>query len=695
VDVSRVLANRLASESASAEGARRLRLMLDLLWGQREVVPGPAPVAPPGTADALPVRKVGVWSADAAADAAWRRDGPPDEAKLWADCAEIAPARGRKRVVLLGESVARGFFYDPVYTPASALQGMLTADGGDAVQIVDLARTDLRLAPLLTLARASVQLRPDAMIVFAGNNWNPFLGWSGANTFEAADLLRRARSWQAIDAYVGERLRAAVAQFVATLDRLSDEHDLPIVVLLPACNVVDWHADLNGIAPIPCARDYTEWRRLRGLAHAALDVGWWHDAEARARDMQALDAGLGAAPWEIRARAALAQGDVERARNYFDLARDREVCTPGLRVPRCYPLVQRELRARIAGSRLTLVDLPECFAAAYGTTLFDRRVFHDYCHLTASSIGVAMACTAEAMSPLIGGPARGWRQWLDGGDAVPGPAHASASLLAAVHNANWGQPAEIVEHHCREAIARDPSVAEDARTLTEAQVARVPVVLTSAFSRLSDTPGATTYFRVFEQPRRERVLNLVLANAVRRAIPDRLLAEPWDLEQTIVASHAIGAAPVDLLEPAYAASSYVAPEYDWKRRHAFYQATAACSSFHVICAAADAVHLTVTYRAAAALDGAGLNGDGLVTILVNDATVAAWPLTTRWTRQECTVPASVIRRGHNELVVRWQAPAATEWRSLDDLADRIEAGRIPEFFPVYGELYELVARLVQ
>src|SRR5438552_567532 len=45
--------------------------------------------------------------------------------KPFADIDHIPPKGSQKRIVLVGESVARGFFVDPGYTPAFVLETML------------------------------------------------------------------------------------------------------------------------------------------------------------------------------------------------------------------------------------------------------------------------------------------------------------------------------------------------------------------------------------------------------------------------------------------------------------------------------------------------------------------------------------------------------------------------------------------
>jgi hypothetical protein len=64
------------------------------------------------------------------------------EWRFWADVERIGPKR-KRRVVLLGESVARGYLYDPALTPAGVLASMMPRR-----EVVDLARTDLTMKEL-------------------------------------------------------------------------------------------------------------------------------------------------------------------------------------------------------------------------------------------------------------------------------------------------------------------------------------------------------------------------------------------------------------------------------------------------------------------------------------------------------------------------------------------------------------------
>src|SRR5262245_18555736 len=71
--------------------------------------------------------QVGIWSRQPTG--VWKREiTRTDEVSRWADI-DLIPAKqiGIRRIALVGESVARGWFYDPDYTVAGALASVLDA----------------------------------------------------------------------------------------------------------------------------------------------------------------------------------------------------------------------------------------------------------------------------------------------------------------------------------------------------------------------------------------------------------------------------------------------------------------------------------------------------------------------------------------------------------------------------------------
>src|SRR5262245_22729686 len=92
-------------------------------------------------------RRIGVWeSVETGNRPEFRRTYKGDGWRHWADV-DLIPAKGdRPRVVVIGESVARGYLCEPHFNPVLAARRLLEASSrSDTIEIVDLARNGLDL----------------------------------------------------------------------------------------------------------------------------------------------------------------------------------------------------------------------------------------------------------------------------------------------------------------------------------------------------------------------------------------------------------------------------------------------------------------------------------------------------------------------------------------------------------------------
>lgn len=78
--------------------------------------------------------------------------------------------------------------------------------------------------------------------------------------------------------------------------------------------------------------------------------------------------------------------------------------------PRCSWAVQDGLRQLAGQHRVAVIDLPRVLGEWVNGAFPDRRLFMDYCHLTAEGLRVAMAAIAEAL--LRPDVAVSWREIL-------------------------------------------------------------------------------------------------------------------------------------------------------------------------------------------------------------------------------------------------------------------------------------------
>ncbi len=460
---------------------------------------------------------VGPWKPETRDGATFfvKRPLPPEEADLWSPAQEIPPKSASKRIVLLGESVARGYFYEPGFTPAGALEHYLNAIcAGEAFEVIDLACISITIGPLERLCRDALLLEPDGMVVLAGNNW-------GISLFESmpqptlarlVDALGSADRFDGIRAVVEDELTGMVESFLTGLASLQQQRGMPVFVLIPEFNLGDWHSnEIEQSYLFPDAH-LAEFLAVRQSATEAAGRGEWDQVEALGKKLAALNKAnpLG---YEWMAQAALARGEAARARSLVEQAKDAAMYHL-LGSPRCYTVVQHAMRRIGPRLGLTLIDLPEVFGKHHRQPLPDRKYFLDYCHFSLAGICLSMAETAGKVARALGHTPGTTEELLRMGVEVPADVSGLGSLLAAMHNAHWGQPYEIVRHHCRQAAEAGPRIRQAMENIATGTCAKGPAFLTGSFYRLKAT-------RLFDHDRsiaQERVIDLTLLEALHESL---------------------------------------------------------------------------------------------------------------------------------------------------------------------------------
>src|ERR1051325_806666 len=194
----RDMASRLAQLFESEEGERILRLITQLSGTLNRRGSSTEVLEKPG--DTPGKLRVGTWEAtDTATGRSFVLVDTGEPLYKWARVQKIPPKGPRRRVVLVGESVARGLLFDPHFTPALALQQIMNAACGPGrIEVVDLARTDLLHEQLQTLITQALHLDPDALVIFCGNNWEPLAHPSDEQFLDIASAFRDTGSWRGV-----------------------------------------------------------------------------------------------------------------------------------------------------------------------------------------------------------------------------------------------------------------------------------------------------------------------------------------------------------------------------------------------------------------------------------------------------------------------------------------------------------------
>jgi hypothetical protein len=580
--------------------------------------------------------RVGIWQPTVTGDGLTfvRAPNADEWPGAWSERGEIGPKRG-PRVVLIGESVARGMHHDPYYNPAIELERRLRAMPGlDDCEVVDVARIDGTLDYLLRTLPLSLQLEPDVIVVMAGNNWRHHLLSSDGVLRPAAEL----------DAVEPEAMCDAVGAYVEMVERCRAIADVAVVHVLPDFNLVDWTpAFLWATPPLPDPARL-RWTRTCRVLRDAFESGDASTAVELADDLAAIDGGGSAVAPFVSGRLHLAAGELDNARRCLEAAADRTV------VPRCSRALQRELRAAAAGGAFELVDLPLALARRRGGALGDRKVFLDYCHHTVHGIKLVADTIAGRVAPLLGlvrvpsddacGPD------LDG-DGWPGPdVEGVGHLCGAIYSGRFHQGYEIVRHHAERAFELAPYLVDQARSFLDHNSAATPKGLSPAYQRLLETPFGVVQQRL-SVPKANRAVMEALDDAIKAA-----QNRPTDreLEALLRRDHDVDR---DGGRDVLFSTFWVRGGQARRGHRTFFSCYEPELRVDFYCGRATDLAVDVSYRVPGEADP-----DDDVELWIGTHRIAQAEAGSGWRRLRVVAPSCVVGRGVSQLRIRWPESGA-------------------------------------
>jgi hypothetical protein len=534
------------------------------------------------------------------------------------------------------------------------------------------------MRPLLELAVAAMELQPDVCVVFAGNNWNPWVGLSWTEARQVAAILAETGNWVEVKALIEQKIRRQSGIFVDVLGELAERWQVPFVLVVPEFNLLDWQEDIRDVPFLDRAATET-WLVERRRTEDALAANDYAGASDAAQRMMVLDGGT--MPHGLKAAAAskLRAGAHQEARRMFEQARDMEEMFPIPSAPRCSSMTQDRLRTLGLSRGFHVVDLPARFAESVPDGIPGRALFLDYCHLTAEGLRLVAASVAERVVPLVAGPQLSWRYYLQCGTQPSPETDAAAHLLAANHNFCWGQSIDVVEHHCR-AAACVPTIHADIRNFVELVVKRTPYPVSSAFAgllRRKDVQLSHYLNPASVHPRSREPLLDAIGRSMEEKCPGMMGAIA-----RLRMEEAITCQPADLLDGYHEERSY--GDFSRPPDTAIHRSYKLWSQFTFVARKPHDIIIVMAYRTPCC----DLPADA-AEVALNDCLVRLAPTSTRWRTERIEVSKDVIRPGVNTMRVRWPLPAVS-WaerasRVLPEI-DRYIAGATSRLWPVCGEI---------
>jgi hypothetical protein len=641
------------------------------------------PITTQSSSNSLPATlyKVGIWQSS-------NRDGPytrcaadASQWSHWRDIEEIPKKGSRQRIVLLGESVARGYLYDPTYAASSVLSYLLWHKL-PKTEVVDLAKIGIGLE-IGELAKQALYLDPDLLVVFAGNNWMPRI--YDQERQQLAQMLSEKGVWGYKNVWE-EYLKRDVALLVRDISQTYENAKLPILWVIPETNLRDWR-DPSFDAPVLAQGQLGEqWENHRDRALDALKHGDITAAQMAASTMLTLDQGISAVPFQILGRCAQMKGSSSDERLYLEKARDAGRWDGVPKGPRTHSIIQTILRELLVSQKANALDLSALIQEYEDGVPPGRRLFLDYCHFNSLGIRLVMSAIAAESSKILHSTTDSWRGLIDSAPIPSAQTEAEATFLAAIHNAHWYQAAELVFFYCSTALKIYPQIATAMACFVEMQLQRLPVLMSKGAYELSKLgfPLINRYLLRPESPNLDRVLvnTLTAILSDHNAVFKRSIAAAMEKPSVKLSTSE------DLLDYYHCAGRDV-PEEVTLRKH---ERLARASEF--LASRVDSSFWFVMDRKASLILDSTLRlpsgrSCGAVAISINGSLVETRNIDDEWEHWILHLNEKFVVKGLNEISILWPAVVYDLESELEKTIHRLLLHKSPSFYPIYGEIISL------
>jgi hypothetical protein len=559
--------------------------------------------------------------------------------------------------------------------------------GSPEIDVVDLAQSSITMQPLKALIGQSLALSPDVLVIFAGNNWHMQLQDSD---IPYVDSTLRKEGVPGLKSYIDSRVRQASHRLIEQVSSLVKGRNIRIIWVVPESNLDDWH-DPTSTAPLLSGQGNREWRSLQEKAVAAFSKGHLDLAEQLAREMVRLDGATNAVPLRMLAESARHRADLRETRRYLELSRDAEGWNPSFAyTPRTSIIIQTALRGADSVADQIVVDLPEIFSRYLQGRPPNRRMFLDYCHLTAEGINLAVAATGAAILEALGQKDIPIEKLQGQCPSPSSEVEGKASLLSAIHNAHYYQGDEIVSHWCERALRFWPESAQIMQRFVDFQTRRSDTMACKAAIELLDNRELFTLIRDGKKR-----LDLSLIDAMTGCLAAAGIDLRPNVSELRLREHSLKTGPKELTDFYYSSAMIRPSEEGWTSKsfstnissHSIYtSAFTERSKFVFFGEKGRSVGLKLTYR----VPGQNAPAGG-INIHVNGHHLAQAPAAATWQTFEVCILSDVLADGLNEVSITWPNEGESSQALLDHAADTLLARRMPRFYRVCGEIHSLRA----
>lgn len=605
----------------------------------------------------------------------------------WANVNQLPSKSDKKRIVLLGESVARGYFYAPKYSVAKELEAVLAKSNAfNGVEVIDLSKNSLLIDELQELTQACVQLKPDQIVVFAGNNWvHKLYDEINAEDHKKFIEIYEKQGYHGVKAHTENIFEKFVQQYLKVLVKTSKIYNIPLVIIVPGFNLLDWKSDAEEkiLTRLP-KNQIQEWITAKKDAEEALANNNHEEFNAAAERMIAFDPS-NPTGFEYLAQSYLHQGRIEAARKCLDESKDTILFGRGISPkPRCLKVIRDLLIQKATQQNIPYIDLYDVFADEYPNKVAGKELYLDYCHLSEEGIKLAMKYTSKAIIesltdkkiPLTSIP-----------DSAIKPSNATAAIAhfcAAIHNAHFSQPTYVLEYHCKKAVALYPEIKDVMLQYMDFTSHKTSTILCGSFEKIIVDGQMEQYEGGMSliHPTGKKLIDIELLDAIVVALKSIGHNYENELMKVRISEHGIKEKETNLLASFYKLKGY--NSYNTTIFRNYVQVRNTTQEFQIIATGKDDLVANFIYRTPSYIK------EGKIHISINSITqkLPAVALSSTWNEVGLQIPSEYLTEGVNKITIEW----LVSYKSEDFIAVTKAETAMDLFFPVLGEIYEFTIR---
>ncbi|WP_109302781.1 hypothetical protein [Aquimarina sp. AU474] len=631
---------------------------------------------------------VGIWERTNAngKNTFQRRIDKKEQWNSWANVHEILVKSNKKRIVLIGESVARGYFYAPKYSVAKELESVLKISNAfDEVEVIDLSKTSIEMDELSNVISSSPLLEPDQIVLFAGNNWAHEL-YDAVAEEDVNKLwsIYKEKQFYGLKQYLEELFEKKILNFMDKLLETTSSNGIPCIIVIPGFNFEDWRSDesLQSLSLLP-ENQIKEWLNAKEAAEKAIAENKYNILEQEAQRMVQLDISnpLG---HEFLAESKMKNGKISEAIQCLDEAKDTVIYGRALlSSPRCFKVVRETIKKKALKEQISVVDLFSVFNTLDKNVVPGKELYLDYCHLSSKGIKMSMKYVAQMVIEKLTNSKINISAIPESAIGPNNLTKAIAHFSAAIHNAHWSQPKYILDFHCKKAVEFDPKVKDVMFQFIDFASRKTSNVFCSKFEDILLGGYMTQYEggMALTHGRNLKLMDLELVDAIVNAIEE----SEQNYGDTIAAlrflEHSVEGRTIDLLESFYHLKGYNA--YDDRLRRNFLQIRNSHKEFSFFSNKKKNCTIKMCYR-----NSINSNSGASFNLYLNSKNqkIKEVKCSREWTNISFEISVDLLSKGLNKLIIEWPVDQHYHWEKADQIYDKLV---LDTLFPIIGEIYSL------